>query len=923
MGRNSRWWAKPDRGQTVRRSRPLNLETLEQRTTPATLLTPGLLETAADADTAEELIAISGNGKAILFASKASNLVPGVTDNNSDFDLFWRDLETNTTKLITAQAGTLNAIGFGTGGTAIPLAMRGVISHSGQQVAFVSAAPAASVTGDPTVQDQLNTNDIFWWDASTGATKLASLRHGINAAVGNQVGIEALDPNISDNGNFVAYGSNLNGASIDTSVALDNGNLTYDIFVRAMDGTDPTKSSTAATRIPGKADLIGKYGPVDRPVGRYLSGDGLYVVFSTSVGADIITEQPDLPNSPDVFIRDLSNFDETSVALLSVATNKNPIGNVSTQFAQSPIISRGGSAVVFVAKALGGGEDKQLVSGYTSNGAPTELYVYFTPFNDTTATRLITAVNGTTSLGANGFLEQPVAGNPASYQVSADGNFVTFVSAATNLVNSALDVNGIGLDVFLRNTTVGSTEYISVGKDGKTGSTPSDRPALSDDGRYVVFISSAPELGLGIVDVNGVTDAFLRDRQEGFTRAISTNSSGQTTPDGPTASVRIAAEGNYAAFVSRGKNLVTPSLKATVANLYGVELPLAPLFGGGSKLLLTSGPLDGQLRTFTIGDDSKLSPQDSPFIPFVGATSAPRVAVGDVNGDGAADWVVVSGSGGGSQLRVVDGLSGGDVVPAIATFEPSYTGGLFVAVADLTGDGKAEIIVSPDVGGGARIQIFSYNGTALTLVANFFGIDDPNFRGGARVAAGDLDGDGLPEVVVGAGFGGGPRVATYAGKTILSGSLGSTPPKLFGDFFAFPGTDAATLRNGVFVATGDINGDGKADMIFGGGPGGGPRVFALDSALLTAKALDSAYAAPLANFFAFDSNLRGGVRVAAKDLDGDELTDIIVGSGDNNPAQIRSYRSADLPAGGTGDIAAFQVIDPFGGAETPGGIFVG
>ena len=81
-----------------------------------------------------------------------------------------------------------------------------------------------------------------------------------------------------------------------------------------------------------------------------------------------------------------------------------------------------------------------------------------------------------------------------------------------------------------------------------------------------------------------------------------------------------------------------------------------------------------------------------------------------------------------------------------------------------------------------------------------------------------MNGDGVGDLVVAAGFGGGPRVAGFDGTTLGAG----TPAKLFADFFAFE----QTLRNGVFVAAGDLDGDGFADLIAGGGPGGGPRVTA-------------------------------------------------------------------------------------------------
>src|SRR5215213_2037736 len=72
-----------------------------------------------------------------------------------------------------------------------------------------------------------------------------------------------------------------------------------------------------------------------------------------------------------------------------------------------------------------------------------------------------------------------------------------------------------------------------------------------------------------------------------------------------------------------------------------------------------------------------------------------------------------------------------------------------------------------------------------------------------------------------------------------------------------------TLRNGVFVSAGDFDGDGFADLVAGGGPGGGPRVLILSGKDLSGGNLTSPTA--IANFFAGDDNRRGGVRVTAKD----------------------------------------------------------
>ena len=153
---------------------------------------------------------------------------------------------------------------------------------------------------------------------------------------------------------------------------------------------------------------------------------------------------------------------------------------------------------------------------------------------------------------------------------------------------------------------------------------------------------------------------------------------------------------------------------------------------------------------------------------------------------------------------------------------------------------------------------------------------------------GDFDADGAADLVVGAGFGGGPRVAVFAGPSLASG-----PRKLLGDFFLFE----PSLRNGAFIAAGDINGDGFADIVGGGGPGGGPRVFAVSGASLIASG--GTTLTPLANFFAGDVNSRGGVTVAVKDLNGDGFADIITGAGANSGAGVQAFLGNTLTPNGT------------------------
>jgi hypothetical protein len=223
---------------------------------------------------------------------------------------------------------------------------------------------------------------------------------------------------------------------------------------------------------------------------------------------------------------------------------------------------------------------------------------------------------------------------------------------------------------------------------------------------------------------------------------------------------------------------------------------------------------------------------------------------------------------------------------------------VFVTAGDLTGDGRAELVITPDEGGGPRVRVF---GAGFGQVADFFGIDDPAFRGGARAGTGDVTGDGVGDLVVAAGFGGGPRVAVFDGTSLSNGAFTRKP---FGDFFAFE----QALRNGVFVTAADLTGDGKAEVVAGGGPGGGPRVSAFQAGDLAAGGT-----ARLVDYFAGDPANRGGVRVAVKDLDGDGTDDLVTGAGAGAGDRVTTYPGGREPAG--------LGLDAFDGFA--GGVFVG
>lgn len=301
--------------------------------------------------------------------------------------------------------------------------------------------------------------------------------------------------------------------------------------------------------------------------------------------------------------------------------------------------------------------------------------------------------------------------------------------------------------------------------------------------------------------------------------------------------------------------------------------------------------------------------------------SGERVASADFNGDGIADLVVgtapnltpaeLAAVGGDPQGPMIVAVYDGSTLQRVAEFQPfedSFTGGVFVAAGDVNGDGIPDIAVSADVGGGPRVRIFLGTPSGeFTVGADFNAIDDPRFRGGTRITIGDVNGDGFGDLIVVAGPGGGPRVAIFDGRT-LSGAV--DPSRLVKDFFAFD----PNLTDGAYAASGDVNGDNFDDLVFGAGSGGSPRVVVFDGqALFTTNTLN-----PLASFFTGDESSTAGVRVATQDVNFDGLADVITGAGKGAGSLVQTYLAPGLSLSTD---SPFEVRDPFPGLV--GGVYVG
>jgi fibronectin-binding autotransporter adhesin len=257
--------------------------------------------------------------------------------------------------------------------------------------------------------------------------------------------------------------------------------------------------------------------------------------------------------------------------------------------------------------------------------------------------------------------------------------------------------------------------------------------------------------------------------------------------------------------------------------------------------------------------------------PFPSSSFGVHVAVGDLDGDGYADIVIGPGRGP-SALAVVKGIHFSKVEMQLKTLSGGGGAGVSVATGDLDGDGKAEIITTPSSGSestAAYIKLPDIDGE-VEEYASFPNIFEGH-SGGVNVATGDVDGDGLPDVLAG-------RLSCACGRPIKKW------PGIFG-LAAFEdfGPPVPSGQGGVRVAAGDVDGDGLDDyVVVPIAPTSGVSQPLL--ALADEKHKD------WIEVLSFSEP--AGVHIAMGDLTGDGLADLVVGSARGSEPYIKLYELA-------------------------------
>jgi Tol biopolymer transport system component len=455
-----------------------------------------------------ENLKISADGSRIVFACSATDLVPGQGGNNPNVFLY--DRATDTTAVVSHLAGSATAAGLVTEPVDI--------SADGNRVIFGSNA-----TGMVAGEIEAGDTDIYLYDHATGGIALVSHAAGAAATQADDFSYEAA---ISADGGRVAYTSyarNLVAGQVQGNESYDSNVFLYDI----ASGTTllvSHKLSSATTAGNGSSN---------RPS---LSADGRYVAFETRA-TDLIGGDP--AEWLDVFL-----FDRTTGLNVLVSRASTSPGTPANATSEDPQVSSDGSFVVFRSEAT------DLLPGPAGPFRSSGLFLW------------------ERASGAVGL----VAGEAGDFRVATGGSWIAFTSQATGLT-PGLDANS-SEDVFLYERATGERALVSsrgATPSASAGSSAGDWTArvLSNDGRYIAFVSPAQNLAPSVTDTNSASDVFLYDRTTG-TPVLVSHASGSlaTAAAGESYGPLISSDGGALLFLSHASDLVPGQTGAPLLQLF-------------------------------------------------------------------------------------------------------------------------------------------------------------------------------------------------------------------------------------------------------------------------------------------------------------------------------------------------------------------
>ena len=339
---------------------------------------------------------------------------------------------------------------------------------------------------------------------------------------GKQANLYTYPAGISAHGRYVVMNSDA------TNLVAHDTNKRKDVFVRDRRTGKTTRVSVSSSGAQAKATAY----PFGGSHAWAISSDGRYVLF-VSDAPNLVAH--DTNRAKDIFVHDRITGRTTRASVSSRGRQANGVS-------ESPALSADGRYVAFESSA------SNLVRGDT-NRQP-DVFVHDRRTGKTVRVSV-------SSAGRQANFASVV---PA---LSADGRYVAFATAASNLVPH--DTNGLE-DVFVRDRRTGKTTRVSVTSRERqaTGSpthTGSNAPLISGDGRYVAFHSDASNLVPG--DTNRVFDIFVRDRLVGETSRVSVSNTGAQANAETLGSGSISADGRYVFFGSMASNLVADDTNDT------------------------------------------------------------------------------------------------------------------------------------------------------------------------------------------------------------------------------------------------------------------------------------------------------------------------------------------------------------------------
>jgi Tol biopolymer transport system component len=416
-----------------------------------------------------------------------------------------------------------------------------------------------------------------------------------------------------------------------------------------------------------------------------VSPDGRFIVF-TSTANDLVAGVSDTNGVADVFLRDVQ---AGTTAILSVDASGNAIGSAGNTFLSGFVFSPDSTRLIFRTQATG------IIAGLADTNNAPDWFVRDL-LAGTTSCVTVNAAGTSTGNVTSFTLEPPV--------FSPDGSLLAFISLAGDLVAGVTDP--AGRDLFLRDLEAETTSLISVATNGNAAGSTTDDPAqFSPDGRYLAFLSLAPNLVDGVSDTNNFTDLFVRDLQTDTTVLVTRTVDDQAATF--SSAYEWALDGHAILFASNGTNLVAG---VTDTNF------LDDLFVWKTdthEISLVSGSPDGTAAGDKASRSFGVSP-NSRFVAFASASTnlTPESAGGDVKADLYVRDLQTD------TTTYVARNATSSVVFGLARFSPDQMHLLFASSANDVVPGIADTNGQPDLflydlqGGDTSVVTINAQGTA-------------------------------------------------------------------------------------------------------------------------------------------------------------------------------------------------------------------